>query len=82
MEYFFVGLGVFLIGLAKAGFATGLGVLTTPLITMTMPAQQALGIILPLLCFADFCTIAFYWRKWQFSIVLPVLIGAIPGIVV
>jgi len=79
---FLVILGVFLIGLSKAGFATGLGVLTTPLITTTMPAQKALGIILPLLSFADLLTIAFYWKKWNPKVIIPVLVGALPGIIV
>ena len=46
-------LGAFFIGLSKSGFATGLGMLTTPLVASAMSARQAIGIVLPLLCVAD-----------------------------
>ena len=46
-------LGVFLIGLSKAGFATGLGMLSTPLMAQALPARIAIGVVLPLLCLAQ-----------------------------
>ena len=58
-------LGVFLIGLSKAGFATGLGMLSTPLMAQALPARTAIGVILPLLCLADVFTLAVYWRRWD-----------------
>jgi uncharacterized membrane protein YfcA len=73
-------LGAFVIGLSKAGFATGLGMLTTPLVASAMPARQAIGIVLPLLCLADGLTIGFYWKKWDTAAVRYPLIGALVGI--
>jgi uncharacterized membrane protein YfcA len=73
-------LGAFLIGLSKAGFATGLGMLTTPLVASAMPARQAIGLVLPLLCVADLITIAAFWRKWDWRTVRFPLIGAMAGI--
>jgi uncharacterized membrane protein YfcA len=73
-------LGVFLIGLSKAGFATGLGMLSTPLVAEAMPARAAIGVVLPLLCLADVFTLAVYWRKWDLRLVAWPLVGAAIGI--
>jgi uncharacterized protein len=73
-------LGVFLIGLSKAGFATGLGMLSTPLVAQALPARTAIGVVLPLLCLADVFTIAVYWRRWRSSIVAWPLVGTLVGI--
>jgi uncharacterized membrane protein YfcA len=73
-------LGVFLIGLSKAGFATGLGMLSTPLVAQAMPARTAIGVVLPLLCLADVFTLAVYWRRWDARAVLWPLVGTAIGI--
>jgi len=44
---------VIIIGLAKAGFGGGIGILAVPLIANALPAQRALGVMLPILIFAD-----------------------------
>ena len=75
-------IGALLIGLSKSGFATGLGMLTTPLMATAISAKETLGVVLPLLCFADVITIIFFWRKWNFSLVKYIILGAIPGIIV
>ena len=73
-------LGAFLIGLSKAGFATGLGMLTTPLVATAVPPRQAIGIILPLLCFADFLTLSAFWKKWNLALIRFPLLGSLVGI--
>jgi uncharacterized membrane protein YfcA len=73
-------LGVFLIGLSKAGFATGLGMLSTPLVAQALPARTAIGVILPLLCLGDVFTLAVYWRRWDLRLVAWPLVGTILGI--
>jgi uncharacterized protein len=73
-------LGAFIIGLSKAGFAAGLGMLTTPLVATAMPAREAIGLVLPLLCVADVLTIGIYWRKWDAAQVRHPLVGAVVGI--
>lgn len=73
-------LGAFFIGLSKAGFATGLGMLTTPLVATAMPARQAIGIVLPLLCAADALTMGLYWKRWDAAAVRWPLAGAVIGI--
>lgn len=73
-------LGALLIGLSKAGFATGLGMLTTPLVASAMSAREAIGLVLPLLCVADAMTMGIYWKKWDASAVRAPLVGAVVGI--
>jgi uncharacterized membrane protein YfcA len=73
-------LGAFLIGLSKAGLATGLGMLTTPLVASAMPAREAIGLILPLLCLADVLTMGFYWKQWNWRAIRELLAGALVGI--
>jgi uncharacterized membrane protein YfcA len=72
-------LGAFFIGLSKAGFATGLGMLTTPLLATAVPARQAIGILLPLLVFADFLTLSAFWRKWNLRLIRYPALGALFG---
>jgi len=81
INWIFPAIGAFLIGLSKGGFATGLGMISTPLVATAIPARQALGIILPLLCFADWFTISVYWRKWDLQVAFRLLLGAVPGII-
>jgi uncharacterized membrane protein YfcA len=73
-------LGAFIIGLSKAGFAAGLGMLTTPLVASAMPARTAIGLVLPLLCVADALSTTMYWRKVELARVRAPLIGALLGI--
>jgi uncharacterized protein len=63
-------LGVLFIGLSKAGFGGGLGMLTTPLCTLAFtaagkPPVFAVGTILPLLCAGDAFSLYHYWGKWE-----------------
>jgi uncharacterized membrane protein YfcA len=80
MPTFLAFLGVFLIGLSKAGFATGLGMLSTPLVAQALPARVAIGVVLPLLCLADLFTLGVYWRRWNARIVAWPLAGTVLGI--
>jgi len=73
-------LGVFLIGLSKAGFATGLGMLTTPLLATAIPAREAIGVVLPLLVASDLITLALFRKSWRFPLIRWPLVGACGGI--
>lgn len=75
-------LAVMFIGLSKAGFGGGLGMLTTPLCALAFPANEAIGMILPLLCAGDLFSLYHYWRKWDARNLKYLLPGAILGIVV
>ncbi len=59
------GLAVLFIGLSKAGFGGGLGMLTTPLCALVFDPREAVGIVLPLLCAGDAFSMYHYWGKWE-----------------
>lgn len=80
--WFYPYLGAFLIGLSKAGFATGLGMLTTPLLATGMAPRLAIGILLPLLIFADFVTLSAFWKKWNLGLIKFPMLGALLGVAV
>lgn len=75
-------LGAFFIGLSKAGFATGLGMITTPLVATAMSARDAIGLVLPLLCVADAMTMGIYWKQWDAKSVRIPLVGTLVGIAI
>lgn len=54
------------VGISKTGIG-GLGMLAVVLFAQVMPAKQATGVVLPLLCFGDFVAVAAYWKhaKWE-----------------
>lgn len=70
------------IGVSKAGFGGGLGMLTTPLCALAFPPKIALGILLPLLCAGDSFSLYHYWGKWEKRNLRYLLPGVIVGVVV
>ncbi len=58
-------LAALVVGISKAGIG-GLGMLAVMIFATIIPAKQATGLVLPLLCFGDFVGAAVYWRhaKW------------------
>lgn len=75
------GLAVLFIGLSKAGFGGGLGMLTTPLTVLAFGPKDAIGILLPLLCAGDFFSLYHYWRKWDTRNLRFLLPGVVVGVV-
>ena len=53
---------VLLMGLAKSGFASGFGSLTTPMMALVLPVPQAAAIMLPLLLVMDAIGLQQLWR--------------------
>ncbi len=80
--YVMVAINAFMIGLAKGGLGGTLGALATPLLALVMPADQVIGLILPILMFADIFAIAFHWRRWNNKLVLLLLPGAVVGVTI
>ncbi|MBI5384343.1 MAG: sulfite exporter TauE/SafE family protein [Verrucomicrobia bacterium] len=77
--------GVLFIGLSKAGFGGGLGMLTTPLCVVAFgaggnPPTFAVGTILPLLCAGDLFSLYYYWRKWEAKNLKYLLPGVVVGV--
>ena len=59
-------LAALVVGVSKAGI-NGLGMLSVVIFAQLMPAKQATGVVLPLLCFGDIIGAAVYWKhaKWH-----------------
>ncbi len=78
---------VLFIGVSKAGFGGGLGMLTTPLAVLAFggrghPATYAIGILLPLLCAGDAFSVWHYWGRWEKKNLRFLLPGVVAGILV
>lgn len=71
-----------LIGLSKGGLGGILGTLATPLMVLVVPADQAIGLILPILMVADVFAVLLHWRGWENKLLLLLLPGAIAGVTI
>jgi len=72
---------VLFIGVAKAGFGGGLGMLVTPLCVLAFGSKSAVGILLPLLCAGDAFSLVFYWRRWRAENLPFLLPGVVVGVI-
>ena len=86
-QLLFAVVAVLFIGVSKAGFGGGLGMLTTPLCVLAFSRQGAspafaIGILLPLLCAGDAFSLYHYWGKWDSKNLKFLLPGVIAGILV
>src|SRR5262249_6136050 len=67
------------LGLGKGGFA-GVGMISTPLLALTVPPLQAAAILLPILLCQDVISVWVYrrqWSAWNLKVLLP---GAVVGV--
>lgn len=81
-SWIFAAVGVVFIGLSKAGFGGGLGMLTTPLCALVFGPKAAIGILLPLLCAGDAFSMYHYWGKWDKKNLKYLLPGVMLGVLV
>ena len=70
------------IGLSKGGLGGMPGALATPLMALVMPADQAIGLVLPILMLADVFAVAAYWRRWNSRLVWLLIPGAVVGVTI
>ncbi len=75
-----IAAAAFLIGFGKAGIGGSLGPFVTVLVALTIPADDAIGLLLPMLIVADALTIAAHWRRWDRAILMRLLTAAAVGI--
>lgn len=74
------GFAALLIGVSKAGFGGGIGILVGPLLTLFFDAKFAVGRMLPLLLLCDTIALVPYWRQWDVPNLRNLLPGGILGI--
>lgn len=71
---------VLFVGIAKAGFGGGVGILATPLMALAIPVTDSAAILLPLLIVCDVFAVAHYRRTFDRRSVVLMLPGAVVGI--
>jgi uncharacterized membrane protein YfcA len=81
-EYIILYFCALMIGVTKAGFGGGTGLIVTPLLASIMPAKEAVGLMLPLLFLTDIFAMFHYFGKWDKKNVLGLLPGALIGILI
>ncbi len=72
---------VILVGIAKAGFGGGVGVVATPLLALAIPVADAAALMLPLLIACDILAVAHYRTRFDGRSLWLLLPGAAGGVV-
>jgi hypothetical protein len=80
--YLMTALVALIIGLSKGGLGGMPGALATPLMALVMPADQAIGLLLPILMLADVFAVALHWRRWNGRLVWLLIPGAVIGVTI
>jgi uncharacterized membrane protein YfcA len=75
-------LAVILVGIAKAGFGGGVGVIATPLLALTIPVAQAAALLLPLLVIIDMISIYHYRKNFDRTSIRLMVPSAAVGILI
>ncbi len=73
---------VLLTGISKGGFASGAGNSMMPLMSLVIPAPQAAGIALPLLCAMDIASLRAWWGRWSLAELRTTLPGGLLGVLI
>src|SRR5690554_460390 len=73
---------VMLTGISKSAFAGALGVFSVPLLMLKLPATEAIALMLPILIIGDMLSVRSFWGKWDKSLLLPLIPGAIVGVLI
>ncbi len=69
-------------GMAKSGFGGGVGILAVPLVANVLPADQAVGVLLPMLIVGDIFAATVHRKKVDWPTLKPVIAGSFIGIAV
>lgn len=80
MQYLVLGLAALLIGVSKAGFGGGTGILVMPLLALLIDPRESLGLMLPLLLACDVMSLYFFWGQWEPRNLVVLSLGAGGGI--
>jgi hypothetical protein len=78
--YAMTALVILLIGLSKGGLGGVLGSVATPLMALVMPADQVIGLLLPVLMITDIFAVASHWRRWEMRLIWLLLPASLIGI--
>ncbi|MEY4295992.1 MAG: hypothetical protein RLY82_1680 [Pseudomonadota bacterium] len=73
---------VFLTGLSKSGFATGIGTLSVPLMALMISVPQAAAVMMPLLLLADLIGLRMFRREFDKNLLRFMLPLGLLGVVI
>ena len=73
---------IILYGIAKSGLGGSMTLISIPLMTIVMPLNQALGIILPILIFSDFIASYKYRKEFDLGTLKLMIPFAVLGIII
>ena len=68
-------------GISKGGFGSGAAFVASAILALILEPTIALGIMLPLLMFADVAALKPFWGKWHTPSAKTIMIGALPGVI-
>jgi uncharacterized membrane protein YfcA len=80
--WFIAALALILVGIGKAGFGGGVGIVATPLLALVVPVSDAAALLLPLLIVADMFAINHYRTRFDRESIKIMLPGAALGIAI
>ena len=80
--FFTVIPAIILYGIAKSGLGGSMTLISIPLMTIVMPLNQALGIILPILIFSDFIAVYKYRKEYDLETLKLMVPFAAVGILI
>ena len=70
---------VALVALSKSGLLSSLGMIGVPMLALVMPAREAAGMLLPLLCIMDLIGVAAFRREVDWRNIRIMLSGGLAG---
>ena len=73
---------IILYGIAKSGLGGSISLISVPLMTVVMPLNQALAVILPILIFSDIVAVYRFRREFDFSTLKLIVPFAALGIII
>ena len=79
-QWALLALSAFIVGVSKTGIP-GLGILPVPLLAIVLPAKASVGLLLPLLIFADIFSAGYYRRHAQWAHIAKLMPWTLAGIV-
>ena len=80
MQWVLLGISGLLIGMSKTGIS-GVGLMVVPLLANAFGGRPSVGLLLPILIFADIFAVAWYNRHAQWKHILRLLPWAFAGII-
>ncbi len=73
---------IILYGIAKSGLGGSISLISVPLMTVVMPLNQALAIILPILIFSDVIAVYRFRKEFDFATLKLIVPFAAVGIII